>query len=719
MNTRKVEQRKVERMMSGMKQTDAAPQGMSATVDAAATPRGVAVTWTLERGVYVLALLVGGWLRFWALGRPPLSGWEAANSWPAWLAAHGLSVHGLSVGDVSTPNSALFYGLQSWLFWIGVDGDGGARALAAAAGVVMIVLPWWWRGWLGRYGALAAAWLLALDPWLLGLSRMADGATLALMLGLVALTGVVRMVETRGTELAGGQRIRERITAVAIGLLVVSGPVGWSLLPVVVWAVWLYRDGLAGEDAGVAATLRSRRALAWAAVAALLGATGWLGRMEGLGWVGTGVGVWLAGLDGQAAATMAPSMVGDYDLGWPWLRLWVDLPLTLGLGALGLVWLRRTSPPAPLRGRGETEGRGRAQGALPLLVWGWLTWGALLWLLPGRGPLALPVVSLALMLAAAWATEQMAQRMPRHLDWREAGAVALTLVILLASGSVWLTALFSNSIFDPTLLMAALIIFGLALAILGAFAWWANRTDALWVAGGLALALLLVGQVRGGWRVSFGDVLAEPAGWKAAVGHPELHHLADDIETLSAHRTGDPFEHPIRVALGPYTAGNGRVMPAVPDPMLGWALRGMRKLEWAPAAGSDGSAALTATAGPPAFLITMGGRDQWAADEGDAVGGDAAGGDAAGGRLRMPDGYVGSEYHVEVWWLPRVLEEAQAPMTAPENMGWLGRALGTPVAALRPWWRWWVYRQSAVPPQERDVILWVPMTAGEVGFRTP
>src|SRR4051812_2446594 len=126
---------------------------------------------SVERLLYGAALGIGVWLRLWSLGVRPLSPWEASNSWPAWLSANGLHIV-----DAPAPNSALYYGLQWLLFWTGVNNDGGARFISVVAGAYMIILPWWWRGFLGRRVALLFAFLIAFDSWLLGYSRLADGA---------------------------------------------------------------------------------------------------------------------------------------------------------------------------------------------------------------------------------------------------------------------------------------------------------------------------------------------------------------------------------------------------------------------------------------------------------------------------------------------------------------------------------------------------------------
>ena len=142
---------------------------------------------TVEHGLYLVILLVAFGLRFINLGVAPLLPLEAAQAWPAWLAATGTQVAGSPAAT-----SALFYGLQSLLFFVTGANEVLARLLPALVGTALVLLPWWWRDWLGRGGALAVALLLALDPWLVALGRTADAVGLTIFLGLLVLTALWR-----------------------------------------------------------------------------------------------------------------------------------------------------------------------------------------------------------------------------------------------------------------------------------------------------------------------------------------------------------------------------------------------------------------------------------------------------------------------------------------------------------------------------------------------
>ena len=167
-----------------MEQTIEADNADAATSEVEGTRNGAL---TVEHGLYVAIVLLAFGLRFINLGVAPLMPLEAAQVWPAWLAATGTQVAGAPV-----PTSALFYGLQSLLFFVAGANDVLARLLPALVGTALVVLPWWWRDRIGRGAALAVALLLAVDPWLTVLARTADAMGLTVFLGLLTLTALWR-----------------------------------------------------------------------------------------------------------------------------------------------------------------------------------------------------------------------------------------------------------------------------------------------------------------------------------------------------------------------------------------------------------------------------------------------------------------------------------------------------------------------------------------------
>ena len=189
-------------------------------------------TVTVEHLLYAAILLAAIGVRFVGLADEPLSPAESAAAWPAWLAATQTTVAG-----APAPASALLYGFQSLLFWIAGGSDFLARIVPALASTATVMLPWFWRAWLGRWAALIVALLFAVDPWLTAWGRRADGSALALLLGLLAITAIWHW---RHAATDGGVRRWERTGAVALGLLLTSGPLAWGMLPLVLIFAAIY-----------------------------------------------------------------------------------------------------------------------------------------------------------------------------------------------------------------------------------------------------------------------------------------------------------------------------------------------------------------------------------------------------------------------------------------------------------------------------------------------
>ncbi|MCB0131619.1 MAG: glycosyltransferase family 39 protein, partial [Caldilineaceae bacterium] len=302
-----------------------------------------AAGFSVERMAYAGILALALFVRLFALGNAPLSPLEAANAWPAWLQATGQTPVGAAT---ITPGSAspLFYSGQLLLFWVAGGSDLWARFLPVVAGVAMVGLAWLLRERLGRSAALALALLMAVDPWLVYFGRLGDGTIFGLFLGLLAL---IALDKARGAGARGWMWLQ--VLAVSSGLLVSSGPVGWSML-----VVLLLNGALGGLPHGPwrdpeADTDRNLFELvALAGGALLLGATTWLGNPAGLAMVGTSLGWWLAQLvsGGQ----------DGYPLTWAGIHWVTDQLLVLVFGAVGAVRLLRGRHHGAHPGRPRTGG---------------------------------------------------------------------------------------------------------------------------------------------------------------------------------------------------------------------------------------------------------------------------------------------------------------------------------------------------------------------------
>ena len=607
--------------------------------DAAETTAGVTVEHLLYGAVAVIAVA----LRFAGLADAPLAPAEAGHAWAAWLAAHATPV-----ANAPAPANALLYGLDALIFFLFGGDDLQALLIPALAGVATVLLPWFWRAQLGRTAALIVALLLAVDPWLTALSRQAGGASLAIFLALVALTALWRWLE-------GGGRAWERTLAVSTGLLLTAGALAWSFVPVLALAAWL---GWRNSDKS-RPTL-SRGTLFWFLGALLVGATGMATRPEALAAVGASLTAWICGVTGCGAAPQP----------WWWgpVRLWIDQPLLVAFGPLGLLFLW-------LRGRRRS---------LALLLTLWAAWGLLLCLLPGRNAQALVMLSLPLTLAAGLLLARLLHMPLGDVSGLEIAVLLTVETVLLVSGVVWLASLMDGGAYNQQLLLTGVILLALALLIWVVFGFWAGWRAAVKLAGLFFAALLLLTTVRSAWLLSHTGGPLRPDGFWPAQSERGIRLLAEDVQRLSSLRRGDPHETMVQV-----------VTAVAPDPVLGWYLRTMRDVRWVLAPQPDAAGMTAAAPGlhpdAAAPLIITPGDQGWAENPALA-------------------GYLGSSYGVRWQWamaqlpaLPAV-DETQSGLDA-QQLAEL-RSQQAWAQETRPRLEWLFYRTVGNMPAIETVELW-------------
>ncbi len=601
---------------------------------------------TVEHLLVVLFVGVAVFVRAFALSETPLSGLEAANVWPAWLAASAQSAP-----ETTLPATPLFYALSTTIFWLVGGGDGIARSIPLLASLVMIVASFGFRPWLGRATTLLLILLLALDPWLTFFSRLADGAALSLCFGWLALLGLLSLLHATPNQ--PDLPLWRRITLISLGLLFVSGPLSWSFLVVLALLIAAY-DPQAAHLRTLG--LGQRADLVMLLVAALLGATAWLAQPAGLGLISTSLTVWLStwwGGDGSV-----------YPLSWLGLRLWADqLPLLI-LGGLGLLRLWMTPAESPLIAHTTTL----RVGPWRFFLTTWLLWGILLNLLPGRDPLNLPMISLPLLFAAADLAAAFLQRASHGVIWREGWLLIALMTVLLVSAIFWGAALFSQIQFEWNIvrgLLLFLLLLGLTVVL---YALWAGWQITRLLIGAYGILLLLLVTLSSNWHLNHRVSLSEPDGIFAEFTVTDVRNLVTNVHLLSAQRTGDANQMPVLVQRsGP------------PDPVLGWYLRNLRNLRWVLA--PEVQSAVTASA-PLVITPGLGADDQQLVD------------------------YMGSRYLVHGHWLPGALL-GTGQMAAPGGLGLTGQLEYGWSAWLRNLLRWITYREVPMTPPTEAVILWV------------
>ncbi|MFN2200502.1 MAG: hypothetical protein ACK2UO_04815 [Caldilineaceae bacterium] len=631
-------------------------------------PRFSAHSITMEHVLYASILAAGLAIRFIGLARMPLNGTEAANSWAAWRVA--MAVDG---PDTGLPTSVLFLHLQSLIFWLGANGDAAARVVSAAAGALLILVPWLLRALMGRTAALALCAFFALDPWLVALSRTADGAMLSTLLAILLLALLVDLALShtkQGEEKADddvqvdGRRRRTTIlTALVAGLFVTSGQMAWAFAPVLAAFVALNFSALrraVSVDGAVIASFVG---------AFLVGATGWLIDPAGIGLVSASLTEWIDMVVGSEAART--SVVGGlYPAGWSWRALAADQPLVTLLGVGGLLhmtWRRRTAATVSVRWQ--------------VLLWGWLGWGLILNALPGRSPFTLVMLALPLLFGAAYALGEVISAAPVGAAWRETITVVGVVLLLLASAGLWVTALVSTPTIDFLVLQAVLLILLLSAAILLFFGIWVGWSYAAW-AGVVAFGItLLVFNVGATWRVNHHYDTGRVTGLFSDVGDLGIRQLVADVETLSAHISGDAQEMDVIVEETGVQGPDGSARyDTGRQALLAWYLRNMRRVHWGePVEGLPESR-------PRPLVISAQGTEGYPA-------------------ILSGEDYAGSDYRIRLGLADAgkgsgpVVDDRQGLRARIERL-WSQR--------LQPWFRWAMYRGGGAQTGSEFVTLWAP-----------
>ncbi|MCY4079717.1 MAG: hypothetical protein OXF54_05700 [Caldilineaceae bacterium] len=605
---------------------------------------------TVEQALYAILFVVALGLRLYSLGDlNAVSPLEAAQIWPAWLdqSANWLEESGLP--EPRPPASPLLHTVQRALFLITGGGSSfWARFGPACAGAGLVLAAWGLRKRMGRGAALMAAALFAFDPWLLSFSRMADGATLSV------LTGVLLLAALFDGRKDGPQVDRLAVTG---GLFLISGPLAWLLLPVLLYALYLLKGGPLAE----LAQSQSRRAAVICAGTVVVGSTGLFSNLSGLSAIGESVGAAVAHLVGSSGAAGILLADHSYSVEWALLRLLVDEPFVLLFGLSGMaIALYGTAFSAVDMARqnvNDGEAVETEKGVLVDDIWlnvlaVGVAWGLLLFLLPGLTPVNLLVTGLPLLLLAAGTATRMLRAVPVGMLIRDSSRMPAlaTMGILLITAFFW-TGTISVSLRDGNF-DARLATFYLLIPALGAFfVWWSGERASLHVFGFLALSALLLAQASSSWMLNLRPEYDHSRTLYAETSDSGMALLAEDIAKLSSLRTGDPREASV------YLQVEYSYLP-----FFYWNLRSMRDLRWHPGIDLTGVEA-------DALVVTQGTSGN--------------GGDSD----MLPAGFVGSSYSVTQRWLPTELE--------------------SPGAVLR----WMLYRErQQIPgatPVRREVDLWV------------
>lgn len=509
------------------------------TTTAAEVPQtGVVIT--AEAALYAGILGVAAVLRLWNLEASPLSTREAAQAVAAF--------NGAAIPAGSSP---LLFGINQLLF--GLFGttvnDSGVRWAAALIGTMMVLLPVLFRSAIGRYGALAAAVMLAISPTLVAASRSLDGSIVVAACTLAAIGfGLRYFIEQKRIDLIG--------LAIAIGLGLTSGAGLITIAVIVIPALLIvYRWIASDEDRATLQQLRHeahtlRDAVLIGGVTCVLASTTLLLRPANLAGVPENLSAWLG-------AWSAVDSIGALRL---FQILIVYEPLILCFGLAGLIMsLRRMT-------------------GLTVLLSVWAIGALIVALLqPGRQVLDLTLVLTPLALLGGLWIDRVARDLEQHGAWRAEGlfwiivAVALGFAAINASRSAM--GVISSSPFlgiplsGTTSLSIGMLL--LAVVICGVFGVLIGWRATLRAGIVTLLMVLAVISFSSAWSLT----QVRPANprellWGPAATSPDVRALREAIEAASRRRTGFLDQTPVAVTL------------PQDDAVLRWYLRDFRKAQY-------------------------------------------------------------------------------------------------------------------------------------------
>lgn len=497
---------------------------------------------SIEAGLYIVAVIAALLLRFASLGYWPLLSTEATEAWAAWKLLQGGAPESLNY-------SPLLFGLNLLDFMAFGASDAMARFWPALVGAVIVILPYLLRDRLGRCGAIAASFLLALSPSFVYFSRTVSGTVLVAASVLTFLVAAHRYVATRqkghiylgGIALALGLMSAATIYTMLVAALIFGGylwlrnrrdPGDTELQQL--QAAW--HDLKAGKE--------WRAALGLGATLIVLISTALLWHWSGLQATLNLLGRWL-----QNLAT--PDGITSWSYYLRALLVYETLPLLVGVAGI-VVALRR----------------GTLLGAFATI---WFVVAFVLGSAAGTRPAELmPIIVLPLILLAAQAINALIETTP----WAEIDSANALFVIIVAvlSAFIYLQLAAFTVQGETAYLRLGVVSIGILLLSFAVFWYWTGTVQALPVAAITLIVILLLLTVHSTMELNAynardpRELLVQRS---VSVDLRQLRPLLVDLSERTAERERMPIllERALHPLLSWYTRDFGpvRLVNAVPD----------------------------------------------------------------------------------------------------------------------------------------------------------
>jgi uncharacterized protein (TIGR03663 family) len=154
-----------------------------------------ALAWNWEKTLYLALIVAALVTRFYDLGARVMSHDESLHTEYSWYLFQGR-------GFQHSPmmHGPLKFEATAFVYWLVGDTDFTSRIPSALMGVLTVGLMYFFRKWLGRAGALAAALLALISPYLLYYSRYIRDEPYVMVWGLLTALCVIHYLESRASK---------------------------------------------------------------------------------------------------------------------------------------------------------------------------------------------------------------------------------------------------------------------------------------------------------------------------------------------------------------------------------------------------------------------------------------------------------------------------------------------------------------------------------------
>ncbi len=513
--------------------------------------------------IFFLLLMAAALLRFWDLGSRAFHHDEALHALNAWRLLTGEAAYRYEPAF----HGPFLYQLTALFYFLFGASDGLARAPAAVFGLLLVALCYPMRRWLGRWGWVIAAALLAFSPAFSYFSRFGRQDAIVAALALAAVVLVFRYVEDRrprdlllaaaalGLSLATHEqtlifafvllsflglaglldwqgrrwRVEGRIAAGTLGLLAVLAELrlaaldAFPLLQALAVALLVLALGYLGLSflwprtfpQGSSPVQEAGRALR-KSPRVLFGALGLLGLTMGLLFTGflTDPRGFVDGLYRGIEYWAGQQNVLRGEQPWFYylllLALYEPIAWLAGLSGLGLV-LKRAAGGRRARGQPPAGPVHRPEALVPLFLAYWAVFSVLIYSwAPHKMPWLVLSVALPLVLLAGMALDRLVAWVSWRTFWQSFDWIAAPLFLLLALALRGLVALINREVPHPLaeqyLLLQQGVVAVIALGLIGLLVWRIYGAEGRHLGQAFALlglALLVVYTVHSTFLVNF------------------------------------------------------------------------------------------------------------------------------------------------------------------------------------------------------------------------